>query len=99
MVEWNRCICIRKVVYKFRMNKEIEIISNIIFEYKENFKDTDFKEMMDTLKRMNNILPNYSYNKSDELSLISYKIYKLENEVRILKELKEEILRERVILY
>ena len=81
------------------MNKEVEIISNIIFEYKENFKDKDFKEMMETLKRMNNILPNYSYNKSDELSLISYKIYKLENEVRILKELKEEILRERVINY
>ena len=77
------------------MNKEVEIISNIIFEYKENFKDKDFKEIIETLKRMNNILPNYSYNKSDELSLISYKIYKLENEVRILKELKEEILRER----
>ena len=81
------------------MNKEVEMISNIIFEYKENFKDKDFKEVMDTLSRMNNILPKYSYNKNDELSLISYKIYKLENEVRILKELKEEILRERVILY
>jgi len=81
------------------MNKEVEMISNIIFEYKENFKDKDFKEMMDTLSRMNNILPKYSYNKNDELSLISYKIYKLENEVRILNELKEEIQKERVILY
>ena len=81
------------------MNNEISVISDIIFEYKENFKDNDFKEVMDTLSRMNNILPKYSYNKNDELSLISYKIYKLENEVRILNELKEEIQKERVILY
>ena len=44
---------------------------------------------------INKILPKYSYNKTDELSIISYKIYLFENEVRILKELKEKILNER----
>jgi len=93
MVEWNGCICIRKVVYKFRMNKEIEIISNIIYDNREKFKDNDYKIMMEQMGIINRILPKYSYNKNDELSIISYKIYKLENEVRILKELKEDILR------
>ena len=41
------------------------------------------------------LIPKYSYTKGDEISLISHKIYKLENEIRILKGLKEEMLRER----
>lgn len=53
---------------------------------------------MEELKGMNEILPKYSYNKRDELSIISYKIYKLQNEIGILKGLKEEILRERGII-
>ena len=50
---------------------------------------------MEQMKKLNEILPRYSFDKRDELSIISYKICKLENEIRILKELKEEIRRER----
>ena len=77
------------------MNNEISVISNIIFEYKENLKDSHYKILMEQLKIINEKLPKYSYTKGDEISLISHKIYKLENEIRILKGLKEEMLRER----
>ena len=77
------------------MNNEILVISNIIFEYRENLKDSHYKMLMEQMKIINEKLPKYSYTKGDEISLISHKIYKLENEIRILKGLKEEMLRER----
>ena len=77
------------------MNNEISVISDIIFEYRENLKDSHYKILMEQLKIINEKLPKYSYTKGDEISLISHKIYKLENEIRILKGLKEEMLRER----
>ena len=79
------------------MKNEMNVIMDIIYNNKESFKDNDYIVMMNTLKKIYNVLPKYNYNKNDELSIISYKIYKLENEVRILKALKEEILRERII--
>ena len=77
------------------MSNEISVISNIIFEYKENLKDSHYKTIMEQLKTINEKLPKYSCTKSDEISMINNKIYKLENEIRILKGLKEEMLRER----
>ena len=77
------------------MNNEISVISDIIFEYRENLKDSHYKILMEQMKIINEKLPKYSYTKGDEISLISHKIYKLENEIRILKGLKEEMLRER----
>ena len=79
------------------MKDEMNVIMDMIYNNKENFKDNDYIIMMNTLMKIYKVLPKYSYNKKDELSIISYRIYKLENEVRILKNLKEEILRERII--
>ena len=77
------------------MNNEISVISNIIFEYKENLRDSHYKKLMEQLKIINEKLPRYSFDKRDEISILNNKIYKLENEIRILKGLKEEILKER----
>ena len=77
------------------MNNEISVISDIILEYRENLKDSHYKILMEQLKIINEKLPKYSFDKRDEISILNNKIYKLENEIRILKGLKEEILRER----
>ena len=46
---------------------------------------------MEKLKIINEKLPRYSFDKRDEISILNNKIYKLENEIRILKGLKEEM--------
>ena len=46
---------------------------------------------MEKLKIINEKLPKYSYKKRDGISILNNKIYKMENEIRILKGLKEEM--------
>ena len=50
---------------------------------------------MEQLKIINEKLLKISYDRRDEKSILNNKIFKLENEIRILKGLIEEILRER----
>ena len=54
-------------------------------------KENDYILIMNCLKKINESSIQIRYNKNDELSIIKHKIYKLENEIQVLKGIEEEI--------
>ena len=81
------------------MNEQIETISNIIYNNKEKFKDSEYKTILENLMILHRIIPDEEPIGLSESSVLDRVIIEKEKDLKEIKRMRKELLYNLCISY